>query len=394
MLKGDYKMDKVKLGFLGVGHMGQLAHLMNYAQLSDFCEIPTLCDVKINQARMLANQYGIPNVTADYREMLSDSDITAITCIQQFENHINLVPEVLRAGKDVITEKPLCVFTENGEKLAQIAKETGMLHMVGCHKRSDPATEHAMKVIDEWKRTGEMGKMTYIRISMPPGNYRKDADFPLDSGEPAGFVPPEKESKGVDEDTRNRTIWFVNYYIHQVNLMRHLMGEDYRLTSAGKHFFTAESESGINGILELEPFMTSVDWQEHALACFEKGWIRIDFAAPLATQLSSTVTIYKDKGWDSEVIAPMMPNVCAMRNQAKNFLLAVKGEKPAPCISEEAVKDLRIAEDYIAMTSKSAGKAVAYNERNKKFDNCLYNIGHFLWIYVAVPYGKCKYCVL
>ena len=361
-------MERIKIGFLGVGHMGQLAHLMNYVQMPEYCEVVTLCDVKINQAKILANRYGILNATADYREMLADKEIKAIACIQSFENHVVLVPDVLRAGKHVFTEKPLCVFPENGDKLIQIAKETGKIHMVGYHKRSDPATEYAMDIIKEWKQSGEFGKMTYVRISMPPGNYRKDADQPFMTDEPPGPVPPEPESTGMDNMTRDRTIWFVNYYIHQVNMMRYLMGEDYRLTSAGRYFYTAESESGINGILELDLYNTTVDWQEHALVCFEKGWIRIDFAAPLATQLSSTVSIYKDRGWDSKLISPMMPNVCAMRNQAKNFLMAINGEKPAPCLSEEAVKDLRIAADYITMTQETGEKARPYSERNKKFN--------------------------
>jgi len=361
-------MEKIKLGFLGVGHMGQLAHLMNYVQLPEYCEVKTLCDVKIKQAEILAKRFGVPNVTADYREMLADKELTAIACIQGFENHVVLVPDVLRAGKHVMTEKPLCVFPENGDMLVNLAKETGLIHMVGNHKRSDPAVEYAVKVINDWKQSGEYGKMTYVRISMPPGNYRKDADEPFMTDEPPGPIPPEQESTGMDNEARNRTIWFVNYYIHQVNLMRYLMGEDYHLTSAGRYFYTAESESGVNGILELDTYNTSVDWQEQALVCFERGWVRIDLTAPLATQLSSTVSIYTDKGWDSKITSPMMPNVCAMRNQAKNFLLALRGEKPAPCLSEEAVKDLYIAADYIRMTGRSAEKAVPYSERNKKFN--------------------------
>jgi predicted dehydrogenase len=343
-------MKKVKIGFLGVGFMGQLAHLLNYVQLPELCEITTLCDVKVNQATQLANRYGIPKVTADYRELLADKNIEAIICVQQFENHVVLVPEVLKAGKHVITEKPLCVFAENGAKLAKLAQETGKIHMVGYHKRSDPATEHAMGIINKWKQSGEMGPMQYIRLSMPPGNFRKDADEPLFTGEPPAIVPPEPRPAGMGEATRERTIWFVNYYIHQVNLMRYLLGEDYTLTYADSHLFAARSESGVNCVLEVGPYNTTVDWQEHALVCFEKGWVRIDLAAPLATQLASAVTVYEDKGWDSGYSVPMMPNVCAMRNQAKNFLLAVAGERPAPCISAEAVKDLLIAEDYIRMT--------------------------------------------
>ena len=31
--------EKVKIGFIGVGHMGQLAHLQNYAQLKDLASL-------------------------------------------------------------------------------------------------------------------------------------------------------------------------------------------------------------------------------------------------------------------------------------------------------------------------------------------------------------------
>ena len=355
---------KVKIGFIGVGHMGQLAHLNNYVQLGEHCEITTLCDVRIKQATRLAAMHGIPKVTADYRELLADPEIEAVVCIQQFENHVVLVPEVLKAGKHVVTEKPLCVFPHNGDKLVQAAKESGKIHMVGNHKRSDPATECAMEIINKWKSSGELGKMTYVRLSMPPGNWRKDADQPLMTGEPPAHVPPEPRPEGMDDSTRNKMIWFVNYYIHQVNLMRFLLGEDYQLTFADKHFFSAKSVNGVNCILELEPYSTSVDWQEYALVCFERGWVRIDLPAPLAMQLAGTVTVYEDRGWDSGFRSPVMPNVCAMRNQAKNFLLAVKGEKNAPCVSSEAVKDLRIAEDYINMVKLE--EKVSYEERNKK----------------------------
>ncbi|MCL1792556.1 MAG: Gfo/Idh/MocA family oxidoreductase [Oscillospiraceae bacterium] len=355
---------RIKMGFIGVGHMGQLAHLQNYAQLPEFCEITTLCDVKINQAKVLAERFNVPKVTADYRELLADPEIEAVACIQYFENHVVLVPDVLRAGKHVMTEKPLCVFPENGDKLAAIAKETGKIHMVGNHKRSDPATEHAIGVINKWKQTGEMGKMTYVRLSMPPGDWRKDCDMPFMTSEPPGPVPPESGPAGIDASTRNKMVWFVNYYIHQTNLMRFLLGEDYALTSADKHYFSAISESGVNCILELEPYSTSIDWQEHALVCFERGWVRIDLPAPLALHLAGTVTIYENKGKDSGYTMPVMPNTSAMRNQAKNFCLAVAGEKAPPCASFEAAKDLHIAADYINMTK--LGEKPSYENRNKK----------------------------
>ena len=360
-------MRKIKIGFLGLGYMGQLAHLLHYVQLPDYCEIVALCDVRIKQATKLAERYDIPKVYANYKEFLADKEIEAVVCIQQFENHILLVPEVLKAGKHMITEKPLCVFPTNGEKLAQVAKDAGKIHMVGYHKRSDPAIEYAHNLISEWKQSGEMGNMTYIRVSMPPGDYRKDPDNPYMTGEPPFEVAPEPAPEGTTEEERNRMIWFVNYYIHQVNMIRHLLGEDYQLTYADKHLFTAKSESGVNCLLEIEPYTTTVDWQEHALVCFQNGWVRVDLTAPLAAQLASTVTVYRDKGLTGSAYSyPTMPNVSAMRNQAKNFLLTVAGERQAPCLSDEAVKDLRIAEDYIRMTSGIDDPKKPYHLRNVK----------------------------
>jgi len=358
-------MRRVKIGFLGVGYMGQLAHLLHYVQLPEYCEIVAICDVRIKQAQKLASRYDIPKTYADYREFLADKDIEAVVCVSPFENHVVLVPEILRAGKHLMTEKPLCVFPENGEKLAQAAKETGKIHMVGYHKRSDPATERAMEIINQWRESGEMGKMNYVRLSMPPGDYRKDPDEPYFTDEPAAPVVPEPIPAGISEERRHRVIWFVNYYIHQVNLMRYLLGEDYQLTYAHKHLFTGISESGVNCVLEIEPFNTTADWQEHALVCFERGWVRIDLTAPLANQLASTLTVYKDGGVKNSAFTyPVIPSICAMRNQAKNFLLTVAGERSAPCLSEEAVKDLRIAEDYIDMTERLNDQKKPYHLRN------------------------------
>jgi len=150
---------------------------------------------------------------------------------------------------------------------------------------------------------------------------------------------------------------FVNYYIHQVNLLRFLMGEDYKLTFADRTgvLLAAESvgtscaEDHIAGLIEMEAFKTTDDWQEQALVCFEKGWIRIELPAPLASQQAGKVTVFNNSGAQGFSVSPRLPNTHAMLNQARNFIKAVQGEKPAPCVSDEAVRDLEIAMDYIRM---------------------------------------------
>ena len=346
-------MSKVKLGFLGVGMMGQLAHMQNYAQIED-CEIIAIAESKQKQAERVAAIYNIPRIYSDFSQMLADPAIDAVVASQPFGNHVNLVPDILKAGKHLMTEKPLCIYAENGRMLAGLAEKAGKIHMIGYHKRSDLATEYAMERIVEWKKSGELGKMKYVRISMPPGDWVGGSRRPYTSDEKVQEFKREAAPPGIDEETDRNYVTFVNYYIHQVNLMRLLFGEDYKLSYADPSgvLFVAESKSGIPGIIEMEAFKTTDDWQEQALVCFEKGWIRIEFPAPLASQQAGRVTIFNNAEKQGLTISPRLPNVHAMLNQARNFIKAVKGEKPAPCQSAEAVKDLEIAMDYTLQLSK------------------------------------------
>jgi predicted dehydrogenase len=344
-------MTKVRLGFLGCGFMGQLAHLQNYAAL-DTCEVAGVTDVKQKQAELVAARYGVPKVYASAAELLADPSVDAVVASQPFDNHVNIVCGVLNAGKHILTEKPLCVFAENGNKLVECASKNKRIHMIANHKRSDPAVEYAMKTINGWKASGEMGKMRYVRLTMPPGDWiggAAGANLPIRTDEPYAAYTPEAAPPGLSEADAKRHVAFVNYYIHQVNLMRHLLGEDYALAYAGKSgvLLATESVSGIAGVIEMSAFTTSDTWQETAMVCFEKGYINIRLFAPLASQRAGEVTVFTDNGGGGVFTSPALPNVSAMRNQAANFIKAVKGEIEPPCSSAEALKDLVFAAAYI-----------------------------------------------
>ena len=346
-------MSKVKLGFIGVGFMGQLAHMQNYANIND-CEIVAITEVKQKQAERVAAKYNIPHIFSNYNEMFEKVEIDAVVASQPFNNHVNIVPDVLNAGKHVLTEKPLCVYAENGKKLVEVAAKSGKIHMVGYHKRSDPATEYAIKTINEWKQDNAFGKMKYVRITMPPGDWVGGCMGAFRTDEPVASFTPEPTPEGINPEFAKRYNGFVNYYIHQVNLLRYLLGEDYKVTYAdpSEVLLVAESTSGIAGIIEMATYRTSHDWQEQAMVCFEKGWIKLDLPSPLACQQAGRISIFNNSGDIGMKITPRMPNVHAMLNQARNFVKAVKGEREAPCVSSEAIKDLEVAMDYVKMLKK------------------------------------------
>jgi len=47
--------------------------------------------------------------------------------------------------------------------------------------------------------------------------------------------------------------------------------------------------------------------------------------------------------------SPRLPWVDAMRQQAMNFVAAIRGEMRPPCEAAEALEDLRVARDYIRL---------------------------------------------
>src|SRR5450759_4963105 len=146
---GGRKMDrKVRIVFVGVGSMGQCAHLKNYATLPD-CEVVALAELRPELARRVAEKYHIPHVYGTAEEMLAHDKLGAIVSEQQFSRHGQVIMPLYRAGLPILTEKPLAASVEVGEQLVKALKAGGSWHMVGYHKRSDPATMHAKQAIQQ-----------------------------------------------------------------------------------------------------------------------------------------------------------------------------------------------------------------------------------------------------
>jgi predicted dehydrogenase len=344
-------MDKVRIGFVGVGGMGQCAHLRNYVTVPD-CEVVAIAELRQGLAKRVAEKYGVPRVYGDHESMSTGEELDGIVAAQPFTRHGTLVPELLKAGVPVFTEKPLAGCIEQGEKIVRAVEASGTWHMVGYHKRSDPATMYAKAEIDRLKATGELGPLRYVRILMPAGDWIASGFLDLIGSDEA--MPPlewDPPASDMDSKTFEQYISFVNYYIHQVNLLRHLLGEGYHVTHADPAgvLLVAESDSGITGTIEMSPYTTTIDWQESALVCFQHGWVKIELPAPVASNRPGKVEVYRDpgNGVQPELVSPTLPWVHAMRQQAMNFVAAIRGERPPMCVAQEALEDLKVARQYI-----------------------------------------------
>ncbi len=159
-------MDRVRIGFAGAGGMGQCAHLRNYATLPD-CEVAAIAEVRPKLGQEVARRYGIGKVYGSAAEMLAGEKLDGIVASQPFNRHGVMAPELLQAGVPVFTEKPLAASVEVGERIVKAVAKSGTWHMVGYHKRSDPASMFAREEMDRLLASGELGRLRYVRILMP-----------------------------------------------------------------------------------------------------------------------------------------------------------------------------------------------------------------------------------
>jgi predicted dehydrogenase len=345
---------KVKIGFVGCGAMGQTAHLANFATIPD-CEIVALAEGRRKTAELVAQRYGIPRVYPNHRAMLeSEPDIDAVVAIMGYWLHPSVVTDILNAGKHLMTEKPICLRLDNAKKMAALAEEKGLIYMVGYMKRSLPASVAAVEKIQEWKRSGAAGPMNYLRASMPPGDWTFGIQWGINAGDPPPAyegVEPESPPEWMGKEFGEKYNAFVNYYIHQVNMIRYLLGEDYRVVFADKSeaVMVGESESGITVLLEMKGHGSRRSWEERYMVSFENGLIDLSVPAPMAQQNGGEVRFYwggddsNPPRWEQ----PVMPPVWSMLAQARHFVECVRDGKPCRSPASEAVKDLEVAEQYI-----------------------------------------------
>lgn len=116
-------MEKIKIGFVGAGYMGQRAHIANYATLPDV-ELTGLAEGRTEIAKAVAQRYGIKTIYSNHQEMLEKAKLDAVVAIMHFNLHHAVVPDILEKGLPLLTEKPICVTTETGKKfLKQVEKK-------------------------------------------------------------------------------------------------------------------------------------------------------------------------------------------------------------------------------------------------------------------------------
>jgi len=343
----------VRIGMVGCGYMGQKAHLDNLVTIPG-CRVVALAEGRAETARMVARKYGIDQVYPDHHALLADADIDAVVCIMHYALHHAVVPDILAAGKHLLTEKPIAIRPDTGHRLADLAESKGVIYQVGYMKRHVPASRAAIELIRSWAEDGRAGKMNYLRASMPPGNWTFGIESPIGAGDTApayGDQTAETCPDWMDEPTGQAYNAFVNYFIHQVNMIRYLLGESYRCEylDPTQTVLVGRSDGGVPWVLEMKGYNLRDHWEEYYKVCFENGKLDLSVPAPMARQHSGDLVVYHGPQDDADrprwERPTLLPSWC-MLEQARHFIDCVRSGRPTLAPAREAALDLEVAEQY------------------------------------------------
>ncbi|WP_455136828.1 Gfo/Idh/MocA family protein [Thermophilibacter sp.] len=196
----------VRIGVIGCGKIAQVRHIPEYEANPD-ARVVALFDANAERARELAAAHGC-RACATLEELLAADDVDAVSVCTSNATHAQTAIAALRAGKDVLCEKPMAVTIEECEAMVAAARETGRTLMIDQNQRLARAHVRAKELLD----AGRIGRVLTFRTTFGHGGPET---WSVDPGTGSWFFDPKRAAMGAMADLG----------VHKTDLVQWLIGQ-------------------------------------------------------------------------------------------------------------------------------------------------------------------------
>ena len=149
----------IKLGIIGAGAIGQL-HAQTAKRVG--VDIACIADVNEQAARTLASSIGVSAFTSKPEELLARPDVNAVIIGVPNKFHKEVAVAALKAGKDVLLEKPMAMNIAECDEINAAARANNRIVQIGFVNRFAPVAQSARKFID----SGDLGKLYHAKANI------------------------------------------------------------------------------------------------------------------------------------------------------------------------------------------------------------------------------------
>jgi predicted dehydrogenase len=153
---------------VGFGWMGRV-HTQAYArvphhfpQLTMRPQLVTVAEEVPGRAEQAAEQFGFASTTHDWREVVDDPRVQAVSITAPNFLHREIGVAMAEAGKHIWIEKPVGLSTADASAVSDAVTKAGVQGAVGFNYRNAPAVEAARDLI----ASGDLGTVTHIRVRL------------------------------------------------------------------------------------------------------------------------------------------------------------------------------------------------------------------------------------
>ncbi|NOY43611.1 MAG: Gfo/Idh/MocA family oxidoreductase, partial [Planctomycetes bacterium] len=187
--------ERITLGLIGCGIHGAGAGQdvkkygagwnLNQIFRNEDSQVIAVCDVDQSRVEMgkkkvddhyrktLGQGYQGCTAYGDFRELIRQDGIDAVAICTP--DHWHVIPAIMAAktGKDIICEKPLTLFVEEGRLLCNVVAEKERVFQTASENRS---IDTYIKIC-ELVRNGRIGTLQHIKVFLPVGNRGRGGNF-------------------------------------------------------------------------------------------------------------------------------------------------------------------------------------------------------------------------
>lgn len=194
--------ERVAMGLIGCGDHGGGWNL-DLMIANPMQQVIAVCDVDEGRMQSIQNKaekayadkmgaaYKGCTAHGDFRDLVNRKDVDAVCIATPDHWHVLLSVFAMKAGKDVICEKPTLTI-EEGRILSDVQKKTQRVYQTASENRSIDRYQYLVNAT----RNGHLGELRHIKVLLPPGNT---AARSVSKEEQANWEPAEVP-KGLNYD--------------------------------------------------------------------------------------------------------------------------------------------------------------------------------------------------